>query len=86
MALLQIDRIMVAEIFENISLKYRNFDILEQLTMETLESIGDGWENGQLFLSQVYISGVICEELIDKYMTRIITRKWPLLSCWIIMH
>ncbi|HOO85164.1 MAG TPA: cobalamin-dependent protein, partial [Prolixibacteraceae bacterium] len=30
--------------------------------------IGEDWENGKLALSQVYMSGVICEELIDKVM------------------
>jgi methanogenic corrinoid protein MtbC1 len=70
MGFLQINRIRAAEIFKNIHLKDRNFDTLEQLTMGTLESVGDGWENGQLFLSQVYMRGVICEELIDKYMPR----------------
>lgn len=69
-ALLQIDRIRAAEIFENIYLKDKNFETLEQLTMEALEKIGDGWEDGQLSLSQVYMSGVICEELIDKYIPK----------------
>ena len=72
-ALLQIDRIRAAEIFENIYLKDRNFETLEQMTMEALERIGDGWEDGQLSLSQVYMSGVICEELIEKYMPKFST-------------
>ncbi len=78
-ALLQIDRIRAAEIFENIYLKDRNFETLEQMTMEALERIGDGWEDGQLSLSQVYMSGVICEELIEKYMPKFSTsyKKTP---------
>jgi methanogenic corrinoid protein MtbC1 len=35
-----------------------------------LERIGSGWENGTISLSQVYMSGVICEELIDKYLPK----------------
>ena len=38
--------------------------------MEALERIGDGWEEGQLSLSQVYMSGVICEEMIEKYIPK----------------
>ncbi len=69
-ALLQIDRIKAAEIFENVYKEKRSFETLEQMTMEALERIGGGWEDGQLSLSQVYMSGVICEELIEKYMPK----------------
>ena len=69
-ALLQIDRIKAAEIFETIYKKDNNFEILEHLTMAALERIGDGWENGQLSLSQVYMSGIICEELVEQYIPK----------------
>lgn len=68
-ALLQIDRIKAADIFDNIYKEKGNFLALEQLTMQTLERIGDDWEQGKLSLSQVYMSGVICEELIKEYIT-----------------
>ncbi len=69
-ALLHIDRIKAAEIFEHIYKDDRSFETLEHLTMETLERIGDGWEDGQLSLSQVYMSGIICEELIEQYIPK----------------
>ncbi len=69
-ALLQIDRIKAADIFKRIYLKYNNFEMLERLTVEALERIGSGWEDGQISLSQVYMSGVVCEELIEKYMPK----------------
>lgn len=69
-SLLQIDRIEAAEIFKNFYEKNKDFEMLEHLTIEVLEKIGDGWENGQLSLSQVYMSGVICEELIEKYIPK----------------
>jgi len=69
-ALLEIDRIKADEIFERCYLKNRSFEALEHLTMDALENIGTGWEDGQLSLSQVYMSGVICEELIEKYMPK----------------
>ncbi len=66
-ALLQIDRIKAAEMFKSIYLKAESFEPLEHLIMESLERIGVGWEEGQLSLSQVYMSGVICEELIENH-------------------
>jgi methylmalonyl-CoA mutase cobalamin-binding domain/chain len=69
-ALLQIDQVKAAEIFANMYRKNSNFEILEQLTVEALGRIGGGWEDGQLSLSQVYMSGVICEKLIEKYIVK----------------
>lgn len=69
-ALLQIDRIRAGEIFEITYRKNNDFEPLEQLTMEALERIGTGWEAGQFSLSQVYMSGIICEELIERYMPK----------------
>lgn len=35
---------------------------------EVLTKIGDSWEKGEIALSQVYMSGVICEKIIDKVL------------------
>ncbi len=69
-ALLQIDRIRATEIIESIFAKNGNFEMLEHLTMGALERIGLGWEDGRLSLSQVYMSGVICEDLIEQYVPK----------------
>lgn len=78
-ALLQIDRIKSEEIFESCYLENKNFEALEHLTVGVLENIGTGWEDGQFSLSQVYMSGIICEELIEKYMPKfnVISKKEP---------
>ncbi len=39
--------------------------VVEQLVAPALEIIGEGWEKGEYSLSQVYVSGRICEELVD---------------------
>jgi methanogenic corrinoid protein MtbC1 len=67
-ALLQINRIKAAEIFENFYINGTGFNQLEILAIRSLEQIGEGWERGNVSLSQVYMSGVICEELIEKYL------------------
>lgn len=43
-------------------------EIAGELISLTLQRIGDAWEQGKLALSQVYMSGMICEELIDKIL------------------
>lgn len=40
------------------------------MTINSLERIGTGWENGNISLAQVYMSGIICEELIEKYLPK----------------
>lgn len=69
-ALLQVDRVKAAEIVDSLYRSNQNFETLEYLTMEALERIGDGWEDGHISLSQVYMSGIICEELIEKYIPK----------------
>lgn len=67
-ALLQINRVEAGEIFEKIHKNESNFQALEILIIHTLEKIGTDWENGEISLSQEYMAGIICEELIDKYL------------------
>lgn len=43
-------------------------EIAGELVSLTLNRIGEAWEEGKLALSQVYMSGMICEELIDKIL------------------
>lgn len=43
-------------------------EIATNLVTATLRRIGLGWEEGRLSLSQVYMSGIICEEIIDKLL------------------
>ncbi len=74
-ALLQINRIRAAEIFERCYTLENNFDLLEELAIQSLEKIGAGWENGTISLSQVYMSGVICEELIDNYLPKMLIKR-----------
>lgn len=75
-ALLQVNRIKAAELFEECYIEETNFDLLETLAMKSLERIGSSWENGSASLAQVYMSGVICEELIGKYLPKMdIKRK-----------
>lgn len=75
-ALLQIDRVKATEIFTNYYKENKSYELLENLSIDSLEIIGEGWENGSISLSQVYMSGIICEDLIKIYLPKNhITRK-----------
>lgn len=65
-ALLSVDRIEASEIINQIISNNLGFPYIETLIIDTLTSIGDGWETGQYALSQVYMSGILCEEIIDR--------------------
>jgi methanogenic corrinoid protein MtbC1 len=41
---------------------------IEHIVVPALEQIGKGWETGTVSLAQVYMSGRICEEMIDKIL------------------
>jgi monomethylamine corrinoid protein len=45
-------------------------EIASELITETLERIGTGWEQGDYSLSQVYMSGTICEAIIDDVLPK----------------
>jgi len=40
-------------------------ECVDQLIVPVLERIGNKWEKGSVALSQVYMSGKICEEIVD---------------------
>jgi len=69
-ALLNVDRIQANQIFEAYFQLDGRFESIEKLAIDSLEKIGQGWEEGNISLSQVYMSGVICEELMDKFLPK----------------
>ena len=67
-ALITINRVEARRVFE-VALQYgQPIDIAGHLISKSLRQIGDLWENGELSLSQVFMSGVICEELIEEVL------------------
>lgn len=64
-ALLDIDREAARRVLESACQSAQPSDALNYLVMPVLERIGNRWEAGELALSQVYMSGRICEELIE---------------------
>ncbi|PKO13503.1 MAG: cobalamin-binding protein [Chloroflexi bacterium HGW-Chloroflexi-10] len=64
-ALLNVDRITTRELFASTHENFTPLQFVEKLVVPVLARIGSGWENGSYSLSQVYMSGRICEELVD---------------------
>jgi methanogenic corrinoid protein MtbC1 len=67
-ALLFLQKQEAENIFVRASEKYGPWEVASELVVKTLERIGDGWEKGTVALSQVFLSSMICEELVDKIL------------------
>jgi methanogenic corrinoid protein MtbC1 len=64
-SLLEMDRIRVKELILSNCEDSSIIHSIEELVVPALEHIGQNWEKGSLSLSQVYMSGRICEETVD---------------------
>jgi trimethylamine corrinoid protein len=73
-ALLDVDRVRARRAiacFDGAS----RLEMIERLVVPALERIGEGWEAGTVSLSQVYMSGRICENLIDSLISPAESRR-----------
>lgn len=64
-AVLTLNRLEAKRIVASVSGVLTPLEIAEGMIVKTLERIGDAWQQGEVALSQVYMSGRICEELMD---------------------
>lgn len=64
-ALLSLDRVKAKEIILTQSEEKGAMPTVEDMVVPVLSRIGEGWEKGDLSLAQIYMSGRLCEELID---------------------
>lgn len=64
-ALLSLDRVKAKDIILSLSEKNGAMTTVENVVVPVLSHIGEGWESGELALAQIYMSGRLCEELID---------------------
>lgn len=67
-ALLTMNRSDAEKIIRDTMQSGSPIEIASELVSNTLRRIGDAWEAGNMALSQVYMSGLICEEVIDKIL------------------
>lgn len=67
-ALLAMDRLAVQQLLAAPADPEQRLRAIEQLVVPALEQVGTQWEQGELSLAQVYISGRICEELVEELL------------------
>ncbi len=65
-ALLMLNREKVEQILMHASENQSMIEVTGNLVSAVLHDMGDDWEQGKLALSQIYMSGLLCEEIIDK--------------------
>jgi len=64
-ALLSLDRLTAKRLVSSAAGQLTPMELVDHVIVTALTSIGKSWERGDLALSQVYMSGRICEELVD---------------------
>jgi methanogenic corrinoid protein MtbC1 len=67
-ALEMLDRVGADRVFNQALATRTPIEAVEQVVVPALEQIGTAWEAGTVALSQVYMSGRFCEELIDRVL------------------
>lgn len=67
-ALLALDRVAVNRLLVSGDETLSAIARVEQLVVPALERIGAGWEDGSVSLAQVYMSGRLCEDLVDQLL------------------
>lgn len=65
-ALLQINRIRIEEIINQVKEQFEPIQIIEDLISPALQNIGNKWEKGIVSLAQIYMAARICEDFLDK--------------------
>ncbi|MFO7882634.1 MAG: cobalamin B12-binding domain-containing protein [Kosmotogaceae bacterium] len=66
--LLSLDYFYIKQFVQDYLKEYDFENIVDKILVPVLEDIGDSWENGTLSLSQVYMSGKLCERLVDEFI------------------
>lgn len=69
-ALLSLDRVKVKDILVENSSSNDFIKTLEEIVVPAMESMGLQWEEGGIALSQIYMSGRICEDIVDEILPK----------------
>jgi len=64
-SLLSLDKLAATRIVKESSYELPPLELLDMIVAPALQHIGEGWEQGKIALSQVYMSGRICSEIVD---------------------
>jgi methanogenic corrinoid protein MtbC1 len=67
-ALESLDKIRADALFREALKEQTPIQVVERLVVPTLERVGQAWHDGTVALSQVYMSGRFCEELVERVL------------------
>lgn len=67
-ALLSLDRLATQKLLKEHTRQTTPIKFIEDVVVVALEQIGTEWQKGNIALSQVYMGGRICEDLVDEIL------------------
>ena len=67
-SLVSVDRLSADRIFKQALMRMTPIQAVERIVVPALEQVGAAWEEGSVALSQVYMSGRFCEELVERVL------------------
>ena len=67
-ALESLDKLRADQLFREALADLTPIQVVEQLVSPALELIGQAWNDGSIALSQVYMSGRFCEDLVERVL------------------
>ncbi|MDZ4163762.1 MAG: cobalamin-dependent protein [Smithellaceae bacterium] len=67
-ALLSLDRLAAKRLVTEAADGMTSMELVDRVIVTALARIGEGWSRGETALSQVYMSGRICEGLVDELL------------------
>jgi len=67
-ALESLDRAQAESLFQRALQQTSPMEVVEELVVPALQQIGAAWHEGGVALSQVYMSGRVCEALVDRVL------------------
>ncbi|MTW19780.1 cobalamin B12-binding domain-containing protein [Allochromatium palmeri] len=76
-ALLALNRVQAQELLAQARAEYSPLEVIEILIRPALEELGQLWEGGDCALSQIYMSGRICEELLEELFGEALSDDLP---------
>lgn len=63
-----LDRVAAETLFRVALKSMKPIEVIEQVVVPALEQVGQAWEAGTVALSQVYMSGRFCEQLVEQVL------------------
>lgn len=66
--LLSLDRVAARRLIAEARRNLTSMEIVDQLIVTALTDIGESWQQGDAALSQIYMSGRICEDIVDELL------------------